>query len=194
MEFILSTAIIIFLVMDPLGNMPFFISTLSGVPLPRHRKIIFREALIALAALTVFLLCGKYMLKIFHISQGSIGIAGGVVLFLIALKMIFSSDKAPEKENREPFIVPLAIPMLAGPSSLATIILVQGAPDATLPYCAAAMFIAWLPATIILVFSSTIAELIGGNRILEAGQSLMGLLLTAISIEMLVKGIKLSFM
>lgn len=192
MGYILSTAVVLFLVMDPLGNMPFFIASLSGVPKPRWKLVIFRELCIALAVLCSFLLCGKYALAILSISQSSVGIAGGVILFLIALKMVFQTNSPENVSTSEPFIVPLAVPMIAGPSALATIILAQGSPHASLFYCFIAVLAAWVAVTLILIFSDKLAVLLG-NRTLDAGQSLMGLLLAAIAVEMLIRGIKLAF-
>jgi MarC family membrane protein len=199
MEFIFSTALLFFLVMDPLGNLPFFISSLKKAPSERYLKIIFRESVIALVVLTIFMLVGKDILGILQISQASLGIAGGIILFLIALQMIFclpifspAIDNNEDKKREEPFIVPLAVPMIAGPSAVATIILVRGRADASLIDCFIALAIAWCLSTIILMFSKMLSRVLG-HKILDASESLMGLLLTALAIEMLVKGIKSAF-
>ena len=198
MEFIFSTALLLFLVMDPLGNLPFFISSLKNAPPERYLKIIFRESVIALIVLTAFMLVGKNLLNILQISQASLGIAGGIILFLIALQMIFClpifspATDSEAKKREEPFIVPLAVPMIAGPSAAAVIILVRGRADASLPDCFIALLIAWSVSTIILMFSKIISRVLG-HKILDASESLMGLLLTALAIEMLVKGIKSAF-
>jgi MarC family membrane protein len=193
MEYIFTTAILLFLVMDPLGNLPFFINTLKKVPPERHVKIILREAVIALLVLAVFLCFGRKILALLQISQASLGIAGGIILFLIALKMIFGTPNGQEhKTYDEPLIVPLAIPMIAGPSSVATVILIRGSETATLGNSALALFIAWAAGTVILVFSTKLEKLLG-QKFLDAAESLMGLLLTALAIEMLIKGIKSSF-
>ncbi len=198
MEFIFSTALLLFLVMDPLGNLPFFISSLKNVPPERYLKIIFRESVIALIVLTVFMLVGKNLLNVLQISQASLGIAGGIILFLIALQMIFClpifspATDNEDKKREEPFIVPLAVPMIAGPSAAAVIILVRGRADSSLLDCFIALVIAWCVSTIILMFSKIISRVLG-HKILDASESLMGLLLTALAIEMLVKGIKSAF-
>ncbi len=198
MEFIFSTALLLFLVMDPLGNLPFFISSLKNVPPERYLKIIFRESVIALIVLTIFMLVGKDILRILQISQSSLGIAGGIILFMIALQMIFClpifspANNNEDKKLEEPFIVPLAVPMVAGPSTAAIIILVRGRADASLLDCFIALCIAWSLSTIILMFSKIISRVLG-HKILDASESLMGLLLTALAIEMLVKGIKSAF-
>jgi len=198
MEFIFSTALLLFLVMDPLGNLPFFISSLKNVPPERYLKIIFRESVIALIVLTIFMLVGKNLLNVLQISQASLGIAGGIILFLIALQMIFClpifspATDNEDKKREEPFIVPLAVPMIAGPSAAAVIILVRGRADSSLLDCFIALVIAWCVSTIILMFSKIISRVLG-HKILAPSESLMGLLLTALAIELLVKGIKSAF-
>lgn len=194
MDFIVTTTLLLFLVMDPLGNMPFFISTLRQVPPGRYYRIILREGLIALAVLAVFLLLGRNILDVLQISQASVGIAGGIILFLIALKMVFGVPA--ENENRikeEPFIVPLAIPMVAGPSAMATVILLRGkGPDFLVPSLIS-LVVAWSLSVVILLFARTLARILG-HKVIDASESLMGLLLTALAIEMFIKGIKSAFL
>ena len=198
MEIIISNALLLFLVMDPLGNLPFFMNSLKNAPPERYLKIIFRECFIALVVLTIFMLVGKNILALLQISQASLGIAGGIILFIIALQMIFylpifsPALESEDKRRGEPFIVPLAIPMVAGPSAAATIILTRGRADASLLDCFISLAIAWTITTIILMFSKAISRVIG-HKLLDASESLMGLLLTALAIEMLIKGIKSSF-
>ncbi|MFA7231642.1 MAG: MarC family protein [Victivallaceae bacterium] len=193
MNFILSTALLLLLVMDPLGNLPFFISTLKHVPPERYYKIIIREALIALLVLAMFLVFGKNILEALQVSQGSLGIAGGIVLLLIAVKMIFGSPNETDmRHDGEPLIVPLAVPMIAGPSAVATIILIRGHADSNILESFAALLIAWTLCATILLFSRLLGRLLG-NKVLDAGESLMGLLLAALAVEMLIKGIRNSF-
>ncbi len=192
MNHIVATAVLLYLVMDPVGNIPFFIAEMSSVPTEKYRKVIFREACFALAILSVFLLCGKYILDLLRISSGSLGIAGGVVLFMIAIKMVFGKEEMHSSTKEEPFIVPLATPMIAGPSAAATIILVQGRPEATILSSFTGLLIAWSVTALILTFSLEIRNLLG-NKFVKASARLMGLLLTAISIQMLIDGIKSSF-
>ena len=194
MDSLISTSMLLFLVMDPLGNLPFFISTLRDVPRERYRLVVLRESLIALAVLALFLLLGRRILDVLGISQASLGIAGGIILFLIALKMIFSAPEENKGLRRgEPLIVPLAIPMIAGPSAVATIILVRGKGEALLGWSALALLAAWLAATVILLFSRSIAKAVG-DKALDASESLMGLLLTALAVEMFVNGAKNAFL
>ena len=124
---IFAAATLLFLVMDPLGNIPLFLSVLKQVPEERRRLVLRRELLIAYVVLLMFLLLGPYILTFLQVSQEAIRIGGGIVLFLIAIKMVFPKEggllgKTPDGE---PFIVPLAIPLIAGPSSLAMIMLMR---------------------------------------------------------------------
>src|SRR6478736_7089048 len=118
----LSAALLLFLILDPLGNIPVFLGLLKPLPAPRRRIVLVRELLIALGVLFAFLWCGRYVLEAMHLRQESVSIAGGIVLFLIALKMIFPSPEGMfgESEGGEPFIVPMAIPLVAGPSGMAS--------------------------------------------------------------------------
>ena len=117
---------LLFLVMDPIGNIPFFIATLKDTEHGRWPRIIIREHGIALAILVLFLFCGQYILSFFQIQEPSLSIAGGIILFLIALNMIFKpqSDIFGKESEGEPFIMPLATPYIAGPSAIATLLLI----------------------------------------------------------------------
>ena len=116
-----STALLLFLILDPLGNIPVFLSILKPLTPARRRIVLMREMLIALGVLFAFLWGGIYVLELMHLRQESVSIAGGIVLFLIGLKMIFPSPEGMfgETPGGEPFIVPLAIPLVAGPSGMA---------------------------------------------------------------------------
>ncbi|QSH39978.1 MarC family protein [Lentisphaerota bacterium ZTH] len=193
MSIILSTAIVLFLVMDPFGNLPMFIAVLKNTPADRRSLVVFREAIIALAILAVFLLFGRDILKLLQITQGSLDMAGGIILFVISLQMIFGfGSGAYVKTHEEPFIVPLAVPLIAGPSAVAVVILMRGYQKAGLGASFAALLLAWLLTTIILMASAKMERILG-PKVIRAGESLMGLLLTAISVQMLVRGIKMSF-
>ncbi len=122
-----SAALLLFLVLDPVGNIPFFLTTLKNVDPAKHRRIIVRELLMALAVLVFFLFAGQLMLDVLHISEPSLSIAGGIILFLIAIRMIFASSEGifNTELQGEPFIVPLAIPFVAGSSALAAVLLMR---------------------------------------------------------------------
>ena len=187
---LLSATLLLFLVLDPFGNIPLFIALLDRIEPARRRRVLARELLVALAVLLIFLGAGRHLLLLLGISQESLSIAGGIILFLIALKMIFGS---PEELFRgdtdgEPFIVPLAVPLIAGPSALTTVVLmVARRPDRWAVWLSA-LLIAWLVSTGILFSSQPIGRLLGHKGV-SAVQRLMGMLLTAIAVEMFLKGI-----
>lgn len=186
---ILSAAVLLFVVMDPLGNIPMFLVALRDVDVSRRRYIVLRELLIALAILVLFLLTGRHVLQIFHISEPSLSIAGGIILFLIALRMIFRGEEGVfvEMPDREPFVVPLAVPYLAGPSSMATVmLLVTREPHRWLDWLVA-LGGAWLASALILYWSAELSRLLG-RRGLTAVERLMGMLLTAVAVQMFLNG------
>ena len=190
---IYSAAIMLFLVMDPFGNIPIFLSVLSHVSPEKRRKIIIRELIIALLFLTFFLFLGKFILAGMHITEPALGIAGGTILFLIAIKMIFPSSNSSfigDKESQDdPLIVPLAVPMVAGPSSMAIVILLSTQyPDQLLTWFGA-LLIAWSIGFIILILSEKLSKIVG-RRTLKAIERLMGMILTTMAVQMLLTGIK----
>ncbi|MEM7359788.1 MAG: MarC family protein [Pseudomonadota bacterium] len=187
---IFSAALLLFLVMDPLGNIPMYLTALKNVPDERRTRVIMRELLIALAVMVIFLFAGQHFLSALHISEPALTTTGGVVLFLIAIKMIFPPAGGPHKvaNEEEPFIVPLAIPYVAGPSTIATIILIMnGEPDRWLEWLAA-LGGAWFVCGIILLCATPLAKILR-NRGLIAIERLMGMILVAIAIQMLMNGI-----
>ena len=125
---IAAAALLLFLILDPLGNIPILLSLFKDLPAARQRKVLLRELLIALVVLMLFLWGGQYALELMHLRQESVSIAGGIVLFLIGLRMIFPSPHGlmGDLPDGEPFIVPMAIPMIAGPSGMAAVMLLDG--------------------------------------------------------------------
>lgn len=187
---ILSAALLLFLILDPLGNIPVFLSVLRPLPPKRQRIVLARELLIALVVLMGFLWGGKYFLELMHLRQESVQIAGGIVLFLIALRMAFPAMHGPlaERVDGEPFIVPLAIPLVAGPSGMAAVMLMGSNEPERLLGWSLALGLAWL-ATAAILFSATLVYKWLGMRALTAIERLMGMLLVAISVQMLLDGI-----
>jgi multiple antibiotic resistance protein len=188
---LVSATILLFFVMDPLGNIPLFITALKNVPPQRQRWVIARELGIALVLMVLFLFAGRLLLDALHISAPALTIAGGVILLLIALSMIFpSAEHSLEESVRgEPFIVPLAIPYTAGPSALATeLLLMQQAPERW-PVWLAAVALAWLASSTILFFSGALRQRLG-HRGLVAIERLMGMLLITVAIDMLLGGVR----
>lgn len=191
---IVSAALLLFLVMDPLGNIPFFLSALKNVEERRRRFVVIRELLIALVVMVVFLFIGQYALQMLQISEPALSVSGGIILFLIAVRMIFPSPGKSMREeiDGEPFIVPLAIPYVAGPSVLATELLLMSREPDRWPEWFLALVVAWLASSIILYFSSSLSRYLG-NRGLIALERLMGMVLITVAIQMLMTGI-LEFM
>ena len=189
---IFSTAVLLFLIMDPLGNMPIFISALKNVPEKRRTKVLIRELLIALLILVVFLFLGDNMLALLSLQQEAVSISGGIILFLIALKMIFPPARGGgimgDTPNGEPFIVPMATPLIAGPSILATLILMGNQNPGQETALLGALLIAWFASSAILMFSNRIMKLLG-NRGVYAIERLMGMILIMLSVQMLINGI-----
>jgi multiple antibiotic resistance protein len=188
---IFSTALLLFLVIDPIGNIPTFLVILKGVPEEKHKRIIFRELFIALVALVLFLFSGQFILAALQVSQGSLGAAGGIILFLIAVRMIFPVPKGvfgEEADVGEPFIVPLAIPLVAGPAAMATLMLLMAHDPANWPQWLAALLLAWSISGVILLSADQLARLLG-RRTLTAIERLMGLVLTAVAVQMFIDGV-----
>lgn len=189
-----SAAVMLFLIMDPLGNLPVFMSVLKSIEPKRRRFILVRELLLALAILFVFLFSGQAVLDFLNVQQETVSIAGGIILFLIALRMIFPQSGNPLglAVGEEPFLVPLAIPMIAGPSTLAALILLANQnPDRMVDW-SLALGVAWVISAVILMFSSAFHRLLG-ERGLTAMERLMGMILVMISIQMLLDGIRQYF-
>lgn len=187
---VVSATILLFLILDPLGNLPVFLSLLEPLPPARRRVVLVRELLIALGVLFAFLWAGKIVLDAMHIRQESVSIAGGIVLFLIGIRMIFPTPEGllGEMPSGEPFIVPMAIPLVAGPSGMAAVILMGSSEPNRLPEWSLALLLAWLAAAIIL-FSATYLYKVLGTRVLTAVERLMGMLLVALSVQMFLDGV-----
>lgn len=186
---IYSAAITLLLVMDPFGNIPVFLSVLKDFSGRRRRLIILREMIIAFALLVLFLFFGKYILAGMNISEPALAIAGGVILFFIAIRMIFpSTTRAHVNRAEEPIIVPLAVPLVAGPSSMATVILFSTANPGRLPVLLAALSVAWAVSFVVLFFSDFLHRVVG-SRGLNALERLMGMILTTMAVQMLLDGI-----
>lgn len=188
---LVSAILTLFLVMDPLGNIPLYLSALRDVPQERVKRVIVRELLIALVILLLFLFAGAGLLSLMHVSQESLNVGGGMILLMIAIRMIFPVDENHDRARQkdEPFIVPLAIPYTAGPSVMATeMLLMSQAPDLWARWLTA-LIIAWGISAVILYSSASIRRIIG-NKGLTAMERLMGMILVFLSMEMLMSGIK----
>ena len=179
----------LFLLMDPIGNIPMYVSLLKDLPHKRQRIVIIRELTIALFVIILFIFLGEYLLELLHVGESTILISGGLILFMIALRMIFPKGKdsvSSHPEEGEPFIVPLAIPLVAGPSVLAAVMIYSHRESSFI--LVSAVFIAWLFSTLILI-SAPLLKKILGNRGVIACERLMGLLLTLMAVQMFLDGI-----
>jgi MarC family membrane protein len=188
---ILSTAVLLMLVIDPFGNVPLVVSTLAGVPAERRRRIILRECVFAYLILIAFMFGGRVFLELLHLSDESLTIAGGVILFLIALRMVFPRPEgvfgAPQ--GGEPLLVPLAVPMIAGPSAIATVMLLATRDPAHVGAAAIALTLAMAFTMLVLAGAYRLQEVLG-ERGVVALERLMGLVLTALAVEMLLTGVR----
>lgn len=189
---LVSAFVLLFFVMDAFGNIPLFLAALAPVASERRRRVVARELLIALGVLVAFLFAGPQILRGLGISEASLSIAGGIILFLIALRMIFPQQHgtmAEEPVEAEPFVVPLAIPFVAGPSAMATVMLLVSREPARWPEWLAALVLAWAATATILLLAPRLARVLG-RRGLIAIERLMGMVLTALAVEMVVTGLK----
>jgi multiple antibiotic resistance protein len=186
-----SAAILLFLVIDPLGNIPFFLASLKSVAANRQSRVIVREMVIAYMVMVAFLFAGRPVLDVLGISDPALTIAGGVILFLIALRMVFppTDRSAHDDINGEPFIVPLAIPYVAGPSVLATELLLMSREPARWGSWLIAVTVAWAATLLILMLASKLRSYLG-QRGMIAIERLMGMLLVAIAIQMFLSGVE----
>jgi multiple antibiotic resistance protein len=188
---LISATILLFLVMDPLGNILLFVTALQSVPPKRRKRVVARELLIAYAVLVVFLFTGEHLLHALNISGPALTIAGGLVLFLIALRMVFpSADHSFEEHVKgEPFLVPLAIPYVAGPSALATLLLLMSRDPQRWPVWLLALTCAWLASAAILILGGQLSRFLGPRGLL-ALERLMGLLLVTLAVQMFIEGLR----
>ena len=184
-----AAVVTLLLIMDPIGNIAPFLSVLKSVPAERRRIVLVREILLAYCVLLVFLFFGTYLLRFLRLEQETLSVAGGIVLFLIGVRMIFPQQGGVFGESEgEPFIVPMAIPGVAGPSAMAAVMLLANSnPGRTVDW-SVALFLAWL-ATALILLSSTYLYRWLGSSVLTALERLMGMLLVALSVQMFLDGV-----
>jgi len=185
-----SIAFSLFLLMDPIGNIPFYISFLKGVEQKRQRWVIFREMMIALFIIILFNFVGDGLMRFLKVGEDTVQIAGGIILFLICLKMIFPPRENPNEripQEPEPFIVPLAVPLVAGPSVLAAV-MIYARQETNSWVMTGAILLAWAASLVILLASSYLKQVLGWRGIM-ALERLMGLVLTLIAVQMFLTGV-----
>jgi multiple antibiotic resistance protein len=188
---ILSAALLLFLVLDPFGNIPLFLAALSSVDPKRRRRVLARELLVALLVLVAFLFGGQFLLRAIHVSESSLTVAGSILLFVIAMKMVFPPPRevTDHEIEGEPFIVPLAIPFVAGPSAMASILFIMNQEPQRWMEWLAAVVIAWAVTAVILLASSSLSRILG-KRGLLAIERLMGMVLITIAVQMFMSGLR----
>jgi len=185
---IVSLTLIFFLIMDPLGNVAYFIEVLSHIPPKQQRWVIVREMLIALAVMGLFYFLGDLILDFLEVSNASVSLTSGTILFLVAIKIIFPSSRYSRVQSHgdtEPFIVPLAIPLIAGPAMLATIMLYSHLLGASVLI---PILVAWLAASTVLISSPFLMKTLGKNGLM-AIERLMGMILILLAIQRFLEGI-----
>ena len=189
----ISAVVLLALVADPFGNVPLVNAMLTRVRSKKRRAmIVVRECLIAFAILAGFMVFGRELLRLMSLSETSLSIAGGVILFMIAIRMVFAHPEGAfgPQEDGEPFIVPLAVPLIAGPSALATVMLMASREPQNLAVWGSALVVAMTITTLVLLAGERMQRWMG-DRAMHAIERLMGLILTAIAIEMLLNGIRM---
>ena len=188
----LSAAVVLALVIDPVGNVPLVNAMLADLPAARRRLVILRECAIAFATLALFMVFGRAFLDLMHLSETSVSIAGGVILFMIAIRMVFAHPEGvlgmPQR-SAEPLIVPLAVPLIAGPSALATAMLMASREPDKIGMWVVALTAAMAFATVVLLAGAKLQEWLG-QAAMHAIERLLGLILTAVAVEMLLAGIR----
>ena len=195
MEVMISAAFTFILVMDPLGNVPLFLASLKNTAPERRQWVILRECLIALAVMISFLFAGRGLLNLLHVDDAALKAAGGVILLLISIRMVFPTPERNLTEpvtHDEPFIVPLAVPYMAGPSLLAVIVVFVSQSPESLPWYLGGLVASWAISTVVLYFSGFLQRVVG-ERTLVAVERLMGMILVLLAVQMMFEGTKAFF-
>ena len=195
MEVMISAAFTFILVMDPLGNVPLFLASLKNTAPERRQWVILRECLIALVVMVSFLFAGRGLLNLLHVDDAALKAAGGVILLLISIRMVFPTPERNLTEpvtHDEPFIVPLAVPYMAGPSLLAVIVVFVSQSPESLPWYLGGLVASWAISTVVLYFSGFLQRVVG-ERTLVAVERLMGMILVLLAVQMMFEGTKAFF-
>jgi len=188
---ILSTALLLTFVLDPFGNIPVLLSLLRDMDNRRRYRIIIREVLIGLAILLMFLFLGDSFLRVFHLETEAVTIAGGIIFFIFGIRMIFPDEKgsAVFPADADPLVVPIALPMIAGPSALATLlVLSNNHPGKTLELFYA-LLLAWLVSALFFLAAPLLYKVLK-DKGLTAMERLMGMLLLIMSVQMFINGLR----
>ncbi len=187
---LLQIALTLFLIMDAFGNVPFYLALLKDFPERRRRRIILREMLIALAVIFIFAYLGNTFLNFIHVNPAAVGMTGGLILFIISLQLIFpkKAEEPKPKALLEPFVVPLAVPLVAGPGILGSV-MVYAAQLNSMNTLSLAILLAWVPSLIVLLSSTLLQRLLGKN-ILMGIERLMGFVMTLFAVNLFLDGLR----
>lgn len=187
----LESALLLFMVMDPFGNLPLVLAVIGEVAEARYRRIILREVLLAFLILAVFTLAGDQVLAYLGVSQPSLSVAGGVILFIISLKMIFqnSSQIFEDPQLPDPLLVPIAVPALAGPSAITTVMILRGGQQIPAAEILMALLLVSAMTGLVFLLGPRISRLIG-LRGIKAIEKLFGLLLCLVAVSMMLEGVR----
>lgn len=185
---LLSLVIILFLIMDPIGNVSVYLNLVQGIPPKRVRVVLMREMLIALGFMVGFALLGEVLFSILQVSDITVMLSSGAILFLTAVKILFPTTNSLRANipAGEPFIIPLAVPLIAGPSTLATIMLFSKI--GSLEWMLGGIIIAWIM-SIGVLFAAPFLQKYLKNSGLMACERLMGMLLVMLAIQRFMEGI-----
>ncbi|KAF3362954.1 hypothetical protein PHSC3_000488 [Chlamydiales bacterium STE3] len=186
-----NLAFMLFLIMDPIGNVSSYLNLVHELPRKRQNWIVIREMLIALGFMLLFNTIGEYIFDILQISDTAIRLSSGLILFLVAIKILFPSFDSPRANlpKGEPFVIPLAIPLIAGPSLLATIML-YAHDIPSIPLMVGAIFLAWVAASAVLLASPFLKRVLTHNGLM-ACERLMGMILVLLAIQRFAEGVQL---
>lgn len=190
-----SALVLLLLVLDPFGSMPIVMPIIRRVSPARRTRVILREVMVAFAVLCLFMLFGQGFLRMMSLTERSLEVAGGVILLMVAIRMIFNQggDVYAIAQGKEPLIFPLAVPLLAGPSAMATVLLLVSRQPENVWIWVAALFCAMAISGAILLSSEHIRNWVG-DSVVSAAEKLMGLVLTAVAVEMILAGLKRYFL
>lgn len=186
-----NITVTLFLIMDPVGNLSSYISMVKELDPKRQKWIVFREMLIALVVMLFFNYLGEYIFNFLDLSETTVRLSSGVILFLIAIKILFMASDSPRANlpKGEPFVFPLAVPLIAGPALMATIMLYAHL-EPTQSVMIFAILIAWFLSILIFLFAGPIKRILGNNGLM-ACERLIGMVLVLVAIQRFLEGILL---
>ena len=195
-EFLLTSFVALFIIIDPIGLTPIFIAITQGMDDSLRRKVALRSVLVSAFVISLFIVGGETVLGFIGISMPAFRIAGGILLFLTALDMLFQR-RSKRRENQteqelvdDPSVFPLAIPLIIGPGAIATVILIAGAKPGLVGIASTGFITALVLLAVFVFFSaaSRIEKLLGKTGI-DVLTRLLGMLLAALSVQFVIEGL-----